>query len=478
MSIRLRLTLWYTSLLGITLVLSGLLMYFTVRYSLHNEVDHNLETRARQIQRTVQEVLSAQLSLEAVMSQTRIIAPPLETFSGPDLYIQVLTLDGKLLNASANLGGRHLPVSKTALERARQGRTTWDTWQTGAAHLRVYTTPLSIRGVVVASLQVGEYLGEVDRSLRQLSTILALLIAGALVLAAVMGSFLAQRAIAPVDQVTQAALHITRAEDLHRRLAVPGPADELGRLVEAINEMLDRLEMVFRSQQRFVADVSHELRTPLTAIQGNLDLLRIGAVDSPEDRHAALSALESEVARLSRMVNDLLFLARSDTDTKTIPQPVELDTLLLDIFRQAQILNEDVSLSLGHEDQALVMGNPDRLRQVLLNLVDNALKYTPKGGKVTLSLFRDKGWARVVVEDTGIGIPVEAIPHLFDRFYRVDKGRSRLRGGSGLGLAIAKEIAEAHGGHIEVESEEGKGSRFTVRLLAIETPTAAMPSEY
>jgi len=477
-SIRLRLTLWYTSLLGITLALSGLLMYFTVQYSLYNEVDRNIESRARQIQHSYQEVVSAQLDPEIVMSQTKILPPPLETFSGPDLYIQILTLDGRIQDASANLGGRHLPISSKALARASQGRTTWNTWQNGAAQLRVYTTPLSLGGVVMASLQVGEYLGEVDQILRKLSTILTLVIAGALVLAAGMGSFLAQRAIAPVDQVTQAALHITRAEDLRRRLAVPGPADELGRLVEAINEMLDRLEMVFRSQQRFVADVSHELRTPLTAIQGNLDLLRIGAIDNPEDRHAALAALESEVARLSRMVNDLLFLARSDTATRTSHQPVELDTLLLDVFRQAQILGEDVSLSLGHEDQALVTGNPDRLRQVLLNLVDNALKYTPKGGQVTLSLFRDKGWARVVIEDTGIGIPEEAIPHLFERFYRVDKGRSRLRGGSGLGLAIAKEIAEAHRGRIEVESEEGKGSRFTLWLPAIETQAAAAPSEY
>jgi len=175
--------------------------------------------------------------------------------------------------------------------------------------------------------------------------------------------------------------------------------------------MLDRLEQVFRSQQRFVADVSHELRTPLTAIQGNLDLLKIGAVESPEDRQATLAAIEGEVARLSRLVSDLLFLARTDTAGAIAAQPVEMDTLLLDVFRQAQVLANGISLTLGHEDQAVVNGDPDRLRQLFLNLVDNALKYNRPGGQVTLSLYREGNWVKVVVEDTGIGIPAEAIPH-------------------------------------------------------------------
>jgi len=234
--------------------------------------------------------------------------------------------------------------------------------------------------------------------------------------------------------------------------------------VAAFNEMLDRLEQVFRSQQRFVADVSHELRTPLTTIRGNLDLLKMGAAESPEDRQATLATIEGEVTRLSRLVSDLLFLARSETGIPMEFQPVELDTLLLDVYRQAQTLVNGVTLTLGHEDQAVVKGDPDRLRQLFLNLVDNALKYTPAGGQVTLSLYREGNWAKIIVEDTGIGIPEEAIPHLFERFYRVDKARSRGRGGTGLGLAIVKEVTDSHGGHIEVTSEEGRGSRFTVWL--------------
>jgi len=467
-SIRLRLTLWYTSMLGITLVLFGLLLYGTVSYSLHDEVDRTLQARARQVQSTLQSVFEAQRDPDVLLNQTLIVFPSLDTFSDPDIYIQLLRLDGQAYRTSPNLGSRHIPISEDALMRARRGQSTLLTWQDGTARLRVYTAPLIGDGVVIAVLQVGEYLGNVDNTLRRLSTLLVLAIAGTVVLAAGMGSFLARHTIAPVDQVTQAALRITRAEDLHRRLAVSGPADEIGRLVAAFNEMLDRLEQVFRSQQRFVADVSHELRTPLTAIRGNLDLLRMGAIDNQEDRQVALSAIESEVARLSRLVNDLLFLARSDTTLSIDHKPVELDTLLLDVYRQAKVLSNGAMLTLGHEDQAIVLGDADRLRQVFLNLVDNALKYTPAGGQVTLSLYREEGWVRVVVEDTGIGIPQEAIPHLFKRFYRVDKARARTRGGTGLGLAIAKEVTEAHGGYLEVESTEGEGSRFTVWLPTLE----------
>lgn len=463
MSIRWRLTVWYTGMLGIMLVLFGLSLYGTVSFSLHREVDGTLQSLARQIQDTFQAVFAAQRDPEVWMNQT-VIFPSLKSFSNPDIYIQLVGIDGRVYYASPNLGAERLPWSDDILARAYRHQSTINTWENRSVRLRVYSAPLFGDGVVLAVLQAATSLASVDTTLARLSTLLILSIAGTLILSAGLGAFLARRALALVDRVTQAAVHITHAEDLHRRLAVPGTADEIGRLVAAFNEMLDRLEQVFRSQQRFVADVSHELRTPLTAIRGNLDLLKIGAVEAPEDRKTTLAAIEGEVARLSRLVNDLLFLARTDTAESLVAQPVEMDTLLLDVFRQAQVLADGISLTLGHEDQASVEGDPDRLRQLFLNLVDNALKYNRPGGQVTLSLYREGNWVKVVVEDTGIGIPAEAIPHLFERFYRVDKARSRGQGGTGLGLAIAKEVTDSHGGHIEVESAEGKGSRFTVWL--------------
>ena len=241
------------------------------------------------------------------------------------------------------------------------------------------------------------------------------------------------------------------------------PTDELGRLTDTINDMLGRLETLFQMQQRLVADVSHELRTPLTTIQGNLDLLRRGAADDPAMRGEALHAIGAETERMRRLVNDLLLLAQADAGLKLILQPVELDTLLLDVYRQTNVMAGGVALRLGAEDQAMVQGDADRLRQLLLNLVVNALKYTPAGGEVTLGMRRSDGWVQVSVSDTGVGIAPEDLAHIFDRFYRADPSRA-CSGGFGLGLPIAQWIAQAHGGRIEVVSELGKGSTFTVWL--------------
>ncbi len=243
------------------------------------------------------------------------------------------------------------------------------------------------------------------------------------------------------------------------------PTDEVGQLTATVNDMLGRLEASFETQQRLVADVSHELRTPLTTIQGNLDLLRRGAADDPGMRGEALAAIGNETVRMRRLINDLLLLAQADAGLQLQLQPVELDTLLLDVYRQGQVISQGtgVRVRLGAEDQAVVMGDGDRLRQLLLNLVDNAIKYTPSGGDVTLTLKRQAGWVQVTVSDTGCGIPPEDLPHIFERFYRADRSRTR-PGGAGLGLSIAKWVAEAHGGELEVESEVGQGTIFTLYL--------------
>jgi signal transduction histidine kinase len=267
-----------------------------------------------------------------------------------------------------------------------------------------------------------------------------------------------------MDRVTKTARSISRSGDLGRRLEQPRTLDEVGRLAQTFNEMLARIEGLFRAQQRFVADVSHELRSPLTAIRGNLDLLERGAADDPAARQEALGAMDVEVQHMSRLVADLLTLARADAGVPIEKQPVELDTILLDVYRHARLTAQGVTISIANEDQVTVQGDPDRLKQLFLNLTDNALKYTPAGGRVTLAWERADGWVRVAVADTGIGIAPENLPHLFERFYRADKARSREQGGTGLGLAIAKWIAEAHGGKILVESQVGKGSTFTVLL--------------
>ena len=288
----------------------------------------------------------------------------------------------------------------------------------------------------------------------------------AILLAAVGGAAIAGAALRPLRVFSDTASQIATAQDLGSRLEAPNPEDEVGQLAETFNRMMGRLELLFNTQQQLVADVSHELRTPLATMRGNLDLLRRGAAKDPTMLRESLDAMNSEVARMTRLVRDLLLLAETDAGAPLHLKPVELDTVVLEVYREALLMAEGrLKVRLGHEDQAIVMGDQDRLKQLLLNLVSNAISYTPDGGVVTLSLRRKPDdTVRVTVADTGIGIAAQDLPHIFDRFWRFDKARSRGLGSSGLGLSIARSIAEVHGGRIAVESTLGKGTTFEVCL--------------
>ncbi|MBN1137399.1 MAG: HAMP domain-containing protein [Anaerolineae bacterium] len=472
MSIRLRLTLSYTTILAVTLILfSAALRYLLISSNLSG-IDRELKTVSERLAQ------STQMVPDFNFWERTLEVPRLDAYSTSGLYIQVYGRDAaRIVYRSPLLGEASLPLDPSATTAAWNGASGFQTRTLGDSRVRIYNAPLVRDERVVGIIQAAISLAQLDQTQRQLMIIL---IAGnliAIALSAGLGALLARTALAPIDDITRTALAISRAEDLSRRLAEgPGPQDEVSRLASTFNEMLSRLESLFHTQRRFIADVSHELRTPLTTIQGNVGLLCRGAADDPASRQETVDAIESEVARMSRLVSDLLLLAQADAGVQLKAEPVELDTLLLDVYRQARLMARSVEIGLGHEDQAVVMGDPDRLRQLLLNLVDNALKYTTGGGRVTLSLERDDDWVRVAVADTGIGIPPEALepgpngmPLIFERFYRVDKARSRARENAGLGLSIAHWIAAAHGGRIEVESQVGHGSTFTVWLPTIKT---------
>jgi heavy metal sensor kinase len=325
--------------------------------------------------------------------------------------------------------------------------------------------PLGAGEQLIGFLQVGLSVDSNDEALAQLTRLLLLGWAAGVVLSSLGGAFLARQALRPIDTITHTAIAITNADDLSRRIPAPRAGDEVGRLANTFNRMLERLEKLFRAQQRFTADISHELRTPLTTIRGNVDLMRrIRVVDD-----ASLDAIQGETDRMTRMVGDLLLLAQADAGLPMRREPVSLDTLMLEVYRQLRVIANGVNVTIGEEDAVTVVGDPDRLKQLIINLADNAIRYTPPGGQVRLSLKRVDGWAQLCVSDSGPGIPPEHLPHIFERFYRVDKARSRretgaVSGGAGLGLSIAQWIAQSHGGQIDVQSETGKGTRFTVRL--------------
>ncbi len=459
MSIRLRLTLWYTGLLAVTLIIVGALIYSVIGGTLKADLDDRLAAQAQDVISLIQ----AENDPFSVMASGRARLPSIDVF-GSQYYVQILQLDGRAVQLSENLRGQRLPLPEDLITDLAAGQVRYATVAIGpAVRLRTLTAPIVLVDRPIGIVQVASSQASADDALRGVRRALLLGSLIALLLAGVGGSVLARAALRPIKAITETTRQITDTRHLSQRISVSVPTDELGRLTATINDMLGRLEEAFNGQQRLVADVSHELRTPLTTIQGNLDLLRRGAADDPEMRGDALRAIGDETARMRRLVSDLLLLAQADAGLQIQPQPVELDTLLLEVYRQAQMLAGDVTVRLGAEDQAIVEGDADRLKQLLLNLVVNALKYTPAGGTVTLTLRRSLGWVVVAVADTGVGIAAEDLPHIFDRFYRADRSRTR-SGGSGLGLSIAQWIAQVHGGRIEVESTVGVGSTFTAWL--------------
>jgi signal transduction histidine kinase len=238
--------------------------------------------------------------------------------------------------------------------------------------------------------------------------------------------------------------------------------DEIGQLATTFDHMIEHLDRVFESQRHFIADASHDLRSPLTVLQGNLDLLKRNM--SEDDRQESLRAMGAETQRMSKIIDDLLLLTEVESGQMEREEKVSLKEILLEGMERGQQSAGNRTVIIGRQEDLYIRGDAHRLMRLLGNLVDNAIRYTPDEGTITLSLFRDGDWVRLEVADTGIGITPENLPHVFERFYMVDKARSRKRRGSGLGLAIVKAIAEQHGGKVAVTSETGKGSTFTVWL--------------
>lgn len=331
---------------------------------------------------------------------------------------------------------------------------------------RVYVLPLGQDGAATSYLETLTPLGRLDQSIRIYRLILIALGLAGLSTALIGGWAIAGGALRPIARMTATAGTIAHSHDLSHRIATPRHRDELGRLATTFNDMLTSLETAYQAQQRFVADASHELRAPLTAIQGNLELIRRHPEMPSADRDEALAEAEREAVRLTRLVADLLALARADAGVTLRHDTVDLDAVALDAFRSARPLAHGQELALDTLEPVQVNGDADRLKQLLLILLDNALKYTPGGGRVTMGLRQREGGGEITVQDTGVGIAVEELPRVFERFYRADPARNRDVGGTGLGLPIARWIVEQHCGAIHIDSTPGKGTTVTVSLPA------------
>lgn len=459
MPIRWRLTLWFSLILCITIVLSGAVIHTLLQRSLGNEIDDNLRVHSARVHGTLKpEQIPEPLDYEVIHDSL----PPVNEFASPGIYIQLIDRDGNIVVKSDNLGPQQLPVDPSLVERGFAGDVAIKTLAAGeGARVRVMLSPLFLQSEVLV-LEVAQSLKHVDATMSQVRWAIMGGILAALALAITSGVIVVRRTLAPVASITKIAQRIGSSSDLTQRVGYQGPADEIGELATTFDHMIERLDTVFESQKHFIADASHDLRTPLTVLRGNLDLLKRDLGE--EDRREALRAMESETHRMSKTVDDLLLLAEVESGQTERRDTVSLREILLEGLERGQRLAGNRKISAGPQEDISVAGDAFRLKRLLGNLIDNAIKYTPEEGTITLSLYTHDGWARLDVTDSGIGIPREHLAHLFERFYKVDKGRSRSSRGSGLGLAIVKAIAEQHHGKVTVASEPGKGSTFSVWL--------------
>jgi heavy metal sensor kinase len=460
-SIRARLTLWYTSLLTVTVLLLSGVAYGLVEYSLVHDVDTALQGIAQVVAERPAASGSALVPADIDALFRRFFG-----LSPWDRYVeQRRPGNDHTLGGSTPRTGQ-LPLSATALRRVAQGLPTLETVDgLGRYPVRLLTRPVFVGGQLASFLQVGMSLESVSMARHRFLLAMAAVLPLALLFASGGGWLLARRALQPVDRMTEAARRIS-AEQLSIRLETRGTKDELERLAETLNAMFSRLDAAFRQVRQFSADASHELQTPLTILRGELEVA-LRAPRSAEEYQRVLGSALEECERLASLVDGLLLLARADAGVLRMErQPVDLVHLVEEVGAQVRLLADAHALTLCYElvEPLIIQGDHAHLRRLLLNLVDNGLKYTPPGGRVTLAVQRQDAWAALRVSDTGIGLSPEEQAHIFQRFYRASNVQVQEAGGAGLGLCIAHSIAQAHGGYMQVESAPGRGSTFTVFL--------------
>jgi len=449
-TIRVRLTLWYVALLAAILLTFGVFLYASLAHTLHDEVDRALADEAR----------NALDTLDVRDGVAHLGDTPAGLAAGT--IVVLADAQGRPLNANVPTTAL-APLAASA--RAAHAGPQLTTVSLQGAEWRVLSQPLASGGQAAAVLQVARPEQGIEDALDRLLLLMGLAVPLTLALAVAGGLFLASRALGPIDRITRTAGRIGAA-DLSRRLALPASPDEVGRLAATFDAMLDRLEEAFARQRRFTADASHELRTPLALLTGRAEVA-LDRPRTPAEYRAVLTGVRDDAARMAQLLGELLTLARADGGQDLlVREPVDLADLVADTLAALAPLAEErgVALAAGALTPCAILGDQTRLAQLLINLVDNALKYTPAGGRVTVCLARDADMALLAVADTGSGIAPEHLPRLFERFYRADTARSRGAGGAGLGLAIADWIARAHGGQIAVVSAVGSGATFSVRL--------------
>jgi heavy metal sensor kinase len=454
-TLRGRFALSLTALILAFLAAFGGGIYVTFTRSEYREVDDTLSLSAEQVLASLYEDNGSIQMLTQDPNATHLAE--FDAFTQRGVTLMVLSSDGEILEAVGPYSNAPVPISGAHLQPAFQ--TLLETDQHDP--IRVYILPILEGGHVLGWIQSMQSMGGAEEALDRLRTVLLVGTGVFSLLAGFAGYFLAGRALAPIDEITDTARRIS-TEDLSARLDLPDTGDEVSRLANTFDEMLTRIESGFARERQFTSDASHELRTPLTAMKTILNVIRDGERPA-EDYRQALDDLAEETDRLQGLVENLLQLARGEKGLKMHREEIDLSLLLEDVADSLRPLadKKQIMLTCDLPRSLVISGDTDQLIRLIVNLLDNAIKYTEQG-TITLSAQARGEHAAIEVTDTGIGISQEHLSHIFERLYTVDPARSS--GGAGLGLSIAKQIVQAHGGRIEVQSQVGRGTRFTVYL--------------
>ena len=461
-SIRSRLTAWHVAVLGFFLILFSILLYVFLSKRLHESIDNSLKVSANVIQKA------------ALLEYSRTPLPGLDLFfdqflgySNINKFYRIYDGSGHVDSRSKGIDASKFPLTQDAYSRATQGKMTYETFKLVPWHrVRVITMPVIRNDNLVNLIQVGTSLKGVEHTLKNLRIFLFTAIPCALILSTLGGRFMATRALKPVAEITSTAQDIAHGANLSRRIPIPEVQDEIGNLAHTFNEMMNRLEKSFNQVRQFSSDASHELRTPLTVLKGQSELV-LSKPRSKAEYQEVLSSNLEEINYMSRVLEDLLILSKGDEGKVSLEkEPVELSSIVEEVSRQGEIFadEKEVKIILAYLEPVTILGDAHRLKQMVWILLHNAVKFTPSGGEIKITLQDLDDTVYFTIRDTGIGIPEQDLPKIFDRFYRVDKARSRMDGGSGLGLSICKHIVDRHHGTVDVESKLGEGTKFKIRF--------------
>jgi heavy metal sensor kinase len=451
--IRVKLTLWYVLLLAATFTVFAIYLIFRFQYSLRSAIDASLQI-------TVSNTI-ASLDKEDYPETNKLTfnlagESQVET---PGFVMRLLSAQSEVWDITSDAPDISFWDPVEAGYTTQMDVENEDQW-------RVFSQPiLDSMGETIGWVQAAQSLQQVNDAEEDLRAQLFLGIPLILLFAGFGGYFLANRALRPIQQITETAQEIT-AQDLSRRLAYRGAMDEVGSLARTFDQMLARLQSSFERERRFTGDAAHELRTPLTVLKGQIEVT-LNRKRKPAEYEKTLRELSIQVDRLIRLSNGLLFLSRSDQHQLSFElADINLREWLEILVEQIQPLAREKELEISKKipEDLSIYGDSDHLIRLFMNVLENALKYTPIGGQITITASKGPREIQVIIHNTGPGIPQEHLQHLFERFYRVDADRSSQTGGSGLGLAIAHEIVRLHGGDIDVQSEPGQGVMVTVHL--------------